>query len=774
MTTSRRVPLLRARRATVWVATAGLAVGLATMFATGARSTRVSLTPQAAQRLAPTAHPPVPSSIDEAWLVGTNADRQKIAQRPGVRALRAASQAARANRYADVTAALQDVSLAGTPLEPYAEYYAGLADLRQRRAAPARTRLRALRSSLSAGRLRQLALSAEAEAALSLGDAAAAASLLEELYPSLTGNRDVVLDQWATAVRAAGRADDAVKLWLRLYYEFPTSELALPALRQAETTLQAAAVGTPDSFNRDMTRAEALLAAGRTADADAALARLETGLAGSRDAAEAQARRDRVQLRRAQAACTLGRCAAAVTPLTDLADRKVGSGEADYLLATALRQLGRADDYRLVIDRLAAVAPGGPSDPWVERTLNEYGTHLIKTGNDTEAASLFRTLFDRNAGGRYGERAAWKYGWWAYRQGQFAETTRVFDTAAASIPRANTRPAWLYWSGRARERMGERDGATRRLTLAAVDYLHSYYGRLASEALTRLGAPLPTTTDAPVTDLVVSTALDSGGAEPDGPADVASDVALGDTGTLAARDLPPTSEMISWLVSAGLYDEAIAEMRHAQRAHGRSARLDATLAWVYRAQGENRPAINTMRQAYPQYLSVQGDALPREIQEVIFPIDYVPLIKRYSAEHHLDPFIVAALIGQESSYVADVRSPANAWGLMQILPSTGARLARVDGVRRFRTTMLTDPETNVRLGTRHFARLVQQLGGVPFALAGYNAGENRVIRWKAERGPLEQAEFIDDIPYPETQMYVKKILGTAVDYRRLYGDRLGE
>jgi soluble lytic murein transglycosylase len=181
-----------------------------------------------------------------------------------------------------------------------------------------------------------------------------------------------------------------------------------------------------------------------------------------------------------------------------------------------------------------------------------------------------------------------------------------------------------------------------------------------------------------------------------------------------------------------------------------------------------------MRQAYPQYLSVEGDALPREIQEVIFPLDYVPLIKRYALQHDLDPFIVAALIGQESSYVADVVSPANAWGLMQILPSTGRQLARVEGVPRFRTQMLTNPETNVRLGTRYFATLVHNLGGVPFALAAYNAGAGRVIRWKSERGGIEQAEFIDDIPYPETQMYVKKILGTAVDYRRLYKDVLAE
>ncbi len=106
---------------------------------------------------------------------------------------------------------------------------------------------------------------------------------------------------------------------------------------------------------------------------------------------------------------------------------------------------------------------------------------------------------------------------------------------------------------------------------------------------------------------------------------------------------------------------------------------------------------------------------------------------------------------------------------MQIVPSTGRQLARSLGIRRFTTKMLTNPEINVRMGTLYFSRLVQQFGGTYYALASYNAGENRVVRWKAERPGLDEDEFIDDIPFPETQNYVKRILGTAEDYRQLYG-----
>ena len=87
--------------------------------------------------------------------------------------------------------------------------------------------------------------------------------------------------------------------------------------------------------------------------------------------------------------------------------------------------------------------------------------------------------------------------------------------------------------------------------------------------------------------------------------------------------------------------------------------------------------------------------------------------------------------------------------------------------------MLTRAETNIRLGTLHFSHLVREFGGTSYALAAYNAGGSRVVRWKDERPGLDEDEFIDDIPFPETQNYVKRVLGTAEDYRALYGEAGG-
>jgi peptidoglycan lytic transglycosylase len=108
--------------------------------------------------------------------------------------------------------------------------------------------------------------------------------------------------------------------------------------------------------------------------------------------------------------------------------------------------------------------------------------------------------------------------------------------------------------------------------------------------------------------------------------------------------------------------------------------------------------------------------------------------------------------------------------LMQVMPTTGRQYAKKIGITPFSPARLTEPDVNAKIGTRYLADLIRMFGGVHYAIASYNAGENRVERWQKERPGLDQDEFIDDIPFAETQNYVKRILGTADDYRRLYGN----
>jgi soluble lytic murein transglycosylase len=181
------------------------------------------------------------------------------------------------------------------------------------------------------------------------------------------------------------------------------------------------------------------------------------------------------------------------------------------------------------------------------------------------------------------------------------------------------------------------------------------------------------------------------------------------------------------LLSVGLNREAMSELQYAQRVWGDSPQLQATIAVTHKRLGNVRAGINAMKRAYPQYMAAGGEKLPPELLRVLFPVNYWPQIQRYSAERQLDPYMIASLIAQESTFTADVRSAANAYGLMQLLPSTGRQYARVLRLsNRFSLSMLTTAETNIKMGTAYFADLVKQFGGVRFALAAYNAGDSRV------------------------------------------------
>jgi soluble lytic murein transglycosylase len=237
---------------------------------------------------------------------------------------------------------------------------------------------------------------------------------------------------------------------------------------------------------------------------------------------------------------------------------------------------------------------------------------------------------------------------------------------------------------------------------------------------------------------------------------------------VTTQSLPPTADVIRLLLSEGLYDDALNEIRYAQHRWGDSPLLQASLGWAEHQKGDLLAGARAVKRAYPQYLSADGDVLPLQLNAVIFPLGYWSVIRGHAGQYHLDPYLLAALVAQESGFIPDIRSPAKATGLMQLMPATAQRYALKLGLSPYSPTMLTRPETNVRLGIAYFADLMQEFGEAHLALASYNAGESRVRRWVAERSELSRDEFVDDIPFPETQNYVKKILGAAANYRRIY------
>jgi soluble lytic murein transglycosylase len=236
----------------------------------------------------------------------------------------------------------------------------------------------------------------------------------------------------------------------------------------------------------------------------------------------------------------------------------------------------------------------------------------------------------------------------------------------------------------------------------------------------------------------------------------------------APEELPlpePRATRAQQLLLIDRLEEAADELRLLPE----TQRVTATLAWVEWRLGRFRPAITTMKRAYPEWIGEAGNRLPREVWQVLFPIRYEQQLVAAARDDGLDPALVAALILQESSYDPAALSRAGARGLMQVMPVTGRRIARAKGVR-YKRAALNDPETSLDFGTHYLRQMSERFGGaVEKVLAAYNAGPHRVDAWTRERGELPAEDFIEAIPFTETRGYVMIVLAAREQYRRLYG-----
>jgi len=154
--------------------------------------------------------------------------------------------------------------------------------------------------------------------------------------------------------------------------------------------------------------------------------------------------------------------------------------------------------------------------------------------------------------------------------------------------------------------------------------------------------------------------------------------------------------------------------------------------------------------------------LSRATLELFYPLQRYDILEKHKGR--VDPLLAAALIRQESGFNERARSPAGAMGLMQLMPATARKLERVSRGELF------DPRTNIRLGVKYLSKLLERFGGdAELALAGYNAGPERVDQWLKRYPVSQRALFVDLIPFRETRDYVSLIARNYYWYQALYG-----
>ena len=326
---------------------------------------------------------------------------------------------------------------------------------------------------------------------------------------------------------------------------------------------------------------------------------------------------------------------------------------------------------------------------------------------------------------------------WKVRAGLRADNGRarwqqVVQAINAMSPGEQKDAAWIYWKARGLQALARdsQDGesllATSRELLGGIASQLNFYGALAAEDL---GQPqsLPTR-PAPLT-----------GAERD-----------------AAASEPGLARALT-LVAIGLRGEGVREWNYSIRGLGDRELLAAAQLACEREVWDR--CINT------------SDKTRAEIDmEQRFPTPLRKEVVARAKEIGLDPAFVYGLIRQESRFILDARSGVGASGLMQLMPATAKWTAKKIGLP-YSPALIADRDTNLRLGNAYLKLVLDDVGGSQaMAAAAYNAGPGRPRKWR--EGPvLDAAVWVENIPFPETRDYVKKVLSNSSYYAALLGGR---
>jgi peptidoglycan lytic transglycosylase len=428
----------------------------------------------------------------------------------------------------------------------------------------------------------------------------------------------------------------------------------------------------------------------------------------------------RAQLQRAEALLKLGDDDTARDSLRALADSSVPAAGA------ALLRLGQLDER--------------DGD---EASAEAHYQQMAQVAPDRTAEALFHIGFTRFVrGDRAGALAAWRGG------------------MASGPPAPNLQAQLLYWSGKALpSRSAEALDAFNRAAAAAPE---SYYGLRAQEQLNGTLTIASAAASASTAWLSLSTADVQERDAWFAALNTSWDRARGDVNAL------PALRRAESLMELGLRTEASWEIDAVAQQYAAAkdiAHLSAVADW---ATAHDQPQL-TLRIGRQMRDLVGLNGLPRALQKQVYPAGWGDLVAEQAAAYRVDPLLVLALMRQESSFDPRAQSQAQARGLTQIVPATARNIASRLGRDDFALRDLYKPQVSVEFGTWFLAQLLGDYKGRVFpTLAAYDAGGGNVARWLQRFGD-DPDLLVEQIPFNETQTYLRLVYDNYWHYQALYG-----
>lgn len=476
-----------------------------------------------------------------------------------------------------------------------------------------------------------------------------------------------------------------------------------------------------------------------------------------------------------------------------VSDPKLPKGLHEKLLMLRGNSLRHLKDYSLALDTYKEYLrkyPNGPDAPeslywtayinWNIGQLDEaadvYGqmkkifpnsewivpAHFVMAGvmeNRKEfdkAIAFYQKILETTTDEPHVEKAAWKIAWIHYQMKEYDKSLDRFKKAVGKFPPFEKEKA-LFWAARCAERLNRPEEASILLEDLFKTHYHGFYMFMGREIFGGKKNADP---------LKIEPAGASAAARPDSFS--FQEFKKPGLSTSAAFHLDRAVE----LTEIALTDDALKEFRDVYKEIDKK-KLDE-LMWLgqlYYQAGAYAQLISMMNSFLLTAPADERTGLPDLFWRLYYPPAYLDVVAKASTRHGVDPFLVLALMRQESSFDRKSLSSAGAIGLMQLMPRTGEKVfKKVYNAGTFSKAMLYDAELNIELGVSHLSELIQENGGnIVDVLAGYNAGTGKAADWKKRFQEYTGEEFIEMISYGETRNYIKKVLRNYYNYRRLYG-----
>jgi tetratricopeptide (TPR) repeat protein len=417
-------------------------------------------------------------------------------------------------------------------------------------------------------------------------------------------------------------------------------------------------------------------------------------------------------------------------------------------IARAHKKLGQMTNARNWYDRFTKTYPRHSK---TEEIFWTRAWDAEIAGKYQRALAYYNRLLPRFQKRKRGRWARFRIGYVYYKLKQFDEAIVHFATAEGYADGRSPGFAAAYWRGRALENMGKLSESREQFVRVYQIAPFNYYGHMARKwleerKLWRESDSIPGLLAEPGKDSLDAWIRSLPGDKKTKVPWESHILPIADLLTLGQDTLAELTFDAAYLlhkdnpwflyVFAATYRDAWGD---------KSYRLARRLGWKI---DFNQPA-----------------AVPLQVMQLIFPEPFPDIVSQYARKEGINKFFLYSLMKQESGFMPRVISRAGAVGLMQIMPSTGRRLAEEVGLENFKSADLRNPVVNIRLGTRYIHNLKEKYDrDQVLVLCNYNAGPGPTARWKKRLDNRQRDSFIEDISYWETRDYVKKVLSNFWNY----------